>query len=144
MMDTFINSRNDLRNEIFRLQGLEQEQSIALKQRFNSPAAIFSTIFSLFPKSSGSESDKDGGIFNQDFFGVISRFILPFTLNKTIFRHSNFLIKALVGLISQKASHYISEDAVVNIWDKAKSLIGKFMKKDSKPEITSYRKIRKD
>jgi hypothetical protein len=143
-MDILINNRDDLRNEIFRLQGLEREQAIAIKQRFSSPSAIFSTVFSLFPKSSGSENDKDGGIFNQDFLGVISRFLLPFTLNKTIFRHSNFLIKALVGLVSQKASHYISEDSVVNIWDKAKAIIGKFTKKDTRPEVTSYRKIKKD
>jgi hypothetical protein len=143
MMDFPINNHDDLRNEIFRLQGLEREQSIALKQRFNGPGAIFSTMFSLFPKSDNA-NDSLGGVFNQDFLGVISRFVLPFTLNKTLFRNSNFLIKALVGLVSQKASHYISEDSVEGVWDKAKGLFNKLIHKKEKPEIPSFRKISKD
>ena|ERR1700761_7133250 len=145
--DLPINNHTDLRNEILRLQGIEREQSIAIKQRFNSPGALFSTLFSLFPK--GDENDKSGGVFNQDFLGVISRFVIPFTLNKTLFRHSNFLVKALVGLISQKASHFISEDSVESVWDKAKGLISKIPdifkdKKPNKPATTSFRKIKKD
>jgi hypothetical protein len=145
--DLPINNHTDLRNEIFRLQGLEREQSIAIKQRFNSPGALFSTLFSLFPK--GAADDKSGGVFNQDLLGVISRFVIPFTLNKTLFRHSNFLVKALVGLVSQKASHFISEDSVESVWDKAKGLISKipdiFSKdKKAKPESPSFRKIKKD
>jgi hypothetical protein len=145
--DLPINNHTDLRNEILRLQGIEREQSIAIKQRFNSPGALFSTLFSLFPK--GDENDKSGGVFNQDFLGVISRFVIPFTLNKTLFRHSNFLVKALVGLISQKASHFISEDSVESVWDKAKGLISKIPdifkdKKSSKPATTSFRKIKKE
>jgi hypothetical protein len=104
-------------------------------------------LYSLIPKSSsGEDGAGGGGILGQDFFGIISRFALPFTLNKTIFRHSNFLIKALVGLVSQKASHYISEDSVSGIWDKAKGLFSKIIHKDdkdTKPEVTSYRKIKK-
>jgi hypothetical protein len=149
MIDLPITNHVDLKNEILRLQGLEIEQSAALRQRFSSPGAIFSSIFSIF-KTGEAGGDKDGGVFNQDFLGVISRFILPFTLNKTLFRNSNFLVKALVGLVSQKASHYISEDSVEGVWDKAKALFGKvahlFEKDDKKekPEITSYRKIKKD
>lgn len=145
MMDVPINNSSDLRNEIFRLQALERDQGVALQQRFNSPGAIFSSLYSLIPKSSPGE-EGGAGILGQDFFGIISRFILPFTLNKTIFRHSNFLIKALVGLVSQKASHYISEDSVGGIWDKAKTLFSKIIHKDGKedkPVVTSYRKIRK-
>ncbi|MDB5030192.1 hypothetical protein [Mucilaginibacter sp.] len=150
MINLPINNHNDLKNEILRLQGLEREQRIAIKQRFSSPGALFSTVFSLFGKGGNQFGDKDGSIFNQDFLGVISRFILPFTLNKTIFRNSNFLVKALVGLVSQKASHYISEDSVEGVWDKAKGLFGKvshlFDKSAKKktPEVTSFRKIKKD
>ncbi len=144
MAEVLINNRDDLRNEIFRLQGLELEQSMAIKQRFSGPGALFSTILSLFRTGFDQEADKSDGIFHQDFLGLISRVVLPFTLNKTIFRHSNLLVKALVGLVSQKASHYISEDSVSNIWDKAKELFTKFIKKDTKPAIVSYRKIKKD
>jgi hypothetical protein len=145
--DLPINNHTDLRNEILRLQGVEREQSIAIKQRFSSPGALFSTLFTLFPK--GADDDKSGGVFNQDLLGVISRFVIPFTLNKTLFRHSNFLVKALVGLVSQKASHFISEDSVESVWDKAKGLISKIpdiFSKDKKPnpETPSFRKIKKD
>lgn len=149
MINIPINSHSELKDEIFRLEGLELEHGAAIKQRFSSPGAFFSTLFSLIPKgNSDTTGDKDGGIFNQDLVGVISRFVLPFTLNKTLFRNSNFLVKALVGLVSQKASHYISEDSVEGVWDKAKGLFGKvshLFDKDEKKksEVTSYRKIKK-
>jgi len=149
MTDQPIYSHTDLKNEIYRLQGLEREKGLELKQRFSSPGAIFSSIFSLFSGNDHSDP-KDGGIFKQDFLGVLSRFALPFTLNRTLFKNSNFIVKALVGLVSQKASHFISEDSVEGVWDKAKGLFGKvthlFDKSDkkTKPEVTSFRKIKKD
>src|SRR3569833_2155924 len=115
-MDKPINNSWELREEIIRLSALEKEQAIALKQRFNSPAAIFSSLYSLFPKSAPGE--KHTNLFNQDFISILSRFLLPLTLNKTLFRNSGFIVKALVGLVSQKASGYINEDSVVSVWDK--------------------------
>jgi len=121
---------HDLRIEILRLRELREEQGTALSKRFNSPSALFSTIFSLFPKSGSSSGEKGSGFFDQDIVGMLSRFIIPFTLNKTIFRHSNFIVKTLVGIISQKASHFISEDSVAGIWDKITSL---FKSKTARP-----------
>ncbi|MES2278463.1 MAG: hypothetical protein V4592_20700 [Bacteroidota bacterium] len=133
-MNLQIRNIDDLHSEIARLKGLEQEQKAAIGQRFSSPSAIFSTLFSVFPKSAATEGIKESGVFSQDYFGLLSRIILPFALNKTVFRHSNFIVKTLVGLVSQKASHFISEDSVTGIWDKAKSLLGKFTAgKKSKP-----------
>jgi hypothetical protein len=117
---TIRNSR-DLKTEIFRLEEISKQQGDTLKAHFSSPGAIFSTIFGMFSGPSNADDEKSGGVFSQDFLGLISRFILPLTLNKTIFRNSNFLIKALVGLVSQKASHYISEDSVGNVWHKIRS-----------------------
>lgn len=121
MNGTPIRNSADLKAEIFRLERIEVEQNIALKARFNSPAAIFSSVLSLF-STPDKEGTKSAGIFSQDFVGLISRFILPLTLNKTFFRHSNFLVKTLVGVLSQKASHYISEDSVGSIWHKLTGL----------------------
>jgi hypothetical protein len=128
-MDQPIRDINDLRIEIQRLRELREEQGTALSKRFNSPSALFSTIFSLFPKS-GGDGEKSSGFFDQDIVGILSRFLIPFTLNKTLFRRSNFIVKTLVGLVSQKLSHFISEDSVAGIWDRVTSL---FKSKTAKP-----------
>ncbi len=120
-MDLPIKNINDLRLEIDRLRGLEREQSIALGQRFSSPSALFSTITSLFTGSPRTDGTKSS-FFDQDIVGLLSRFVLPLALNKTLFRNSNFIVKTLVGLVSQKASHFITEDSVAGIWDKIKTL----------------------
>ena|ERR1700754_3860842 len=130
-MDVQIKDINDLREEIARLKGVESQQGVALAARFNSPSAIFSTIISLF--SGKDDGVKHPSIFNQDLLGLLSRIVLPLTLNKTLFRHSNFLVKTLVGLVSQKASNYISEDAVGGIWTKVKSIFSKTVKKKEGP-----------
>ena len=123
-MDVPIRNISDLRAEIILLKGLEQEQSVALGNRFSSFSAILSTIYSLFPKSAGTNGEKSSFV-DQDLIGLISRFVLPFTLNKTIFRHSNFIVKTIVGLISQKASHFITEDSLIGLWDKLKTIFSK-------------------
>lgn len=131
-MDLPIKNINDLHSEIARLKEANQQQKEAINERFNSPSAIFSTIVSLFPKGA-ADGIKESGLLSQDYVGLISRVLLPLALNKTLFRHSNFIVKAIVGLVSQKASHFISEDSVSGLWDKAKSLIGKLGgKKDTK------------
>jgi len=123
-MDAPIRNSWDLKEEIVRLRELEQQKSHALAQRFSSPAAIFSTVYSLFPKPD-NPGESRSNIFNQDFVSLLSRFLIPITLNKTLFKNSGFIIKTLVGLVSQKASGYINEEAVVSVWDKVKTLFHK-------------------
>jgi hypothetical protein len=122
MANATINNVTELRMEIARLKVLREEQGKAIGQRFNSVGAVFSTVMSLFPKS---EKGPKYDIFHQDLFGVLSRIFLPFALNKTLFRNSNFIIKGLIGLLSQKASHYVNEDSVTGLWDKVKSIFTK-------------------
>jgi hypothetical protein len=122
-----INSASDLRAEMDRLRDLERQQKLALKARFQSPSAVFHTALSLFPKS---PDGKGIAFFNQDIFGILSRVVLPVTLNRTLFKNSNFLVKTLVGFLSQKASHYISEGAVTGFWDKVKSVFERKQKEE--------------
>jgi len=129
-MDVPIRNIVDLRAEIARLKDSERQQSVAISNRFNSLSSLLSTIGSLFPKPNPATGSK--GFFEQDIVSLLSRIILPFTLNKTIFRNSNFLVKALVGVISQKASKFINEDTVALVWDKVKSLFNK--KEEETPE----------
>ena len=135
-MDLPVRNISDLRSEILRLKEVEQEQSIAIGERFKNFSSTISTLGTLFPRTLTPEG-KSSSFFDQDLVGLISRFLLPFTLNKTIFRKSGFLVKAIVGLVSQKASHFISEDTVVSAWDKIKGL---FNKKEKKGENISDEK----
>ena len=107
---------------------------------------LLETLLKLYPLPPGQEvisaenippsrvtlrEDSKNSIFNQDFFGILSRILLPLALNNTLFRKSNFLVKGLVGILSQKASHFISEDTVVGLWDKVKGI---FEKKNKNPD----------
>jgi hypothetical protein len=130
-MEPIIKNSSDLREEIIRLKGIEEKQSLALKARFSSPVSVITTLYSLFPKTDYSGENKNN-IFNQDFVSILSRFVVPLTLNKTLFKNSGFLIKALVGLVSQKASGYINEDSIAGIWDKVKTLFSKKEKVDQR------------
>ncbi len=131
MADLSINNITDLKAEIARLRLLKEEQGAALKERVNTPSALFHTVISVFPKSPANSNEDKGSIFNQDFFGIISRILLPLTLNKTIFRNSNFVVKALVGFLSQKASHFISEDSLSGLIGKVRSI---FDRKNKNPD----------
>lgn len=133
-METPIRDIQELKSEIARLKNLEVIQSGALKARFSGPGAIFSTVLSLFPGTSSTiDGVKSAGFFKQDFLGLISRFLLPLTLNKTLFRKSNFIVKTIVGILSQKASGYINEESVTSVWDKAKGIFNNLFKKKEKP-----------
>lgn len=137
-MDLPIRNISDLKGEIFRLKELEREQGAVLKQRFGSPSAIFASVYSLFSGSHTSDGTAKRSIFDQDFVALLSRILLPFTLNKTLFKNSGFIVKALVGLVSQKASGFINEDSVTSIWDKAKSLFTNLVHK--KNDVTPAHK----
>ncbi len=130
-----INNIDDLKSEIARLEIAETQQSAALRQRISSPSALFAAVLSIFPKSATLDGAASSKFFNQDFVGLISRFLLPFTLNKTIFRNSNFITKALISVLSQKASSYINEDSVGGIWSKIKSVVGRIGKKKPEPAV---------
>jgi len=132
-MNFNIRNIDDLHGEISRLTDLHQEQKIALGHRFSSPSAIFSTVLTLFPKGVAN-GVRGAGFIGQDLVSLISRIALPLTLNKTIFRHSGFIIKTLVGLVSQKASNFITEDSVSSVWNKAKLLFNKVTGKNKKPK----------
>ena len=125
-MDIPVKNIFDLQSEIIRLEKAKQEQEIVLKQRFSSPSAIFASVKSIFPKGpQGESTGAASSLFSPDILSLVSRFVLPLALNKTLFKKSGFIVKTLVGLASQKASSYISEDSVTSVWGRVKSLFGK-------------------
>jgi hypothetical protein len=114
-----VNNINDLHTEIARLEALKIAQEIQLKERFKSPGAAFSTVSSLFK----SKDHKSSGLFDKDLLSMVSRVVLPFALNKTLFRKSGFIVKTLIALVSQKASGYINEGSIASVVDRFKDFI---------------------
>lgn len=121
-----IKSIHDLRNEIVRLETLTVQQEAALKQRFSSAKTIYKTLLSALPKSviknSGNSLDVKG-LLNQDVISTISRFLLPLTLNKTLFKGSGYITRTIVTFLSQKASGFINQNSVNSSWDKVKTIV---------------------
>jgi hypothetical protein len=127
-----INNIDDLRAEIALLKVQKTEQELAIKEHFSSPSAIFNTVFSGLTTPAVKKALFDP----EDLIALVSRLFLPFALNKTLFRNSNFLIKILVGLVSQQASGLINNKTVSSVWDTIKSLIDKVKKKKPANEHT--------
>jgi len=126
-----IKNTKELQSEIQRLRLTEAEQRIAVGERFGSPSAIFKTVKSLF----SHKRSKAYGFLHRDVISLVSRFAIPFTLNKTIFKHSNFLVKALVGLISKKAAGFVTESSADNLLLKSKSMFKQLFHKANNPKI---------
>jgi len=123
---------HELKAEIARLRILEGEQELVLQQRLNSPAAIFSRLMTGFPKNTNGNTNAAPGILHPDILRMISRVVIPFTLNKTLFRKSNFLVKMLVSLASQKAAGLVSEPAAENLLTKFKAAFKSVITKTQK------------
>ena len=121
-MALLIKNIDDLKAEIYHLKVKEDQQRYALRQRFNSPSKIFTTVKSLFSKPSAEGLKTDSGR-KKDYFAILARIILPVTLKRTVFRKSNFIVKSLVGFASKKASKFITEDSVTGAWNKIKALL---------------------
>ena len=140
-MELAIKDITELRKEIENLKVIESHQVFEIKNRFNSPSAIFATAGSLFA-SDKANGVKHNNLFNKDLIAILSRVILPFTLNKTIFRKSNFITKFLVNIASQRASTLINQKSVASILDKIKVLLPKKQpaekKKQAVPLLVSH------
>ncbi|MXV49652.1 hypothetical protein GS399_01605 [Pedobacter sp. HMF7647] len=118
---------------LLKVKKLEQEEQI--KEKFKSPGAILSTVTSLFKRSPGKGSNFISDLISQDFITSISRLVLPVFMNSFIFRKSNFITKAIVAFVSQRAAKNVDSHTLNNLVEKAKGLFSKFTsKKDQKPQ----------
>jgi hypothetical protein len=117
-----IKNIDDLRYEIAKLKRLEGIQREEIRERFSSPSAIISSIFSVFQRSE-TEGEKRSGLFDGDIFQILSSLLLPFILNNTFFKQSSGIVKTIVGLVSQKAADYINKDLIANVWETIKKII---------------------
>lgn len=131
-MDNTIRNVDDLRLEISRLQEIKTGQEVVLREHFNSPQAILRTATHLFSRSrptSGTNS-KAG----HDLIGYLSKTFLPLTLNKTLFRKSGFVMRAIVRLVSGKISHFINDESAGTLWNKVKTALPQGVQEQLSPE----------
>ena len=103
-----IGNRRELTAEIARLKVTGHQQGLALRARFKGPKAILQTAGSLLPAMKDAKGKLRPGYLHPDWLKIAARFAIPFALNKTIFRKSNFLIKMAVDLVSQKAASQVT------------------------------------
>lgn len=123
-----IHNIDELRAEIVQLKHKKKEQELAIKKHFSSPSAIIGTLVSTV-----KHSDAAASLFNLDeIIGMVSRLVLPVALNKTIFRKSNFITKAVVAMLSQQASGLINESTIVSVWETIKDLTAKVVRPKKK------------
>jgi hypothetical protein len=118
-MDVIIKNQADLQLEIARLKGVKSDQEANIKQHFNSPRAILGTVISFFTHNNTDVFSLPG----KDITAWLSKLLLPLTLNKTLFRKSNIVVRSLVGLLSRKASGLVNDKTVSTLWDKVKGIL---------------------
>lgn len=120
-MEKSFNSLAELRAEIDFLKVRKFEEEEALKEKFSSPSAIFSSVSGLFKSDSGKKSLTQD-ILHQDLITNISRVILPLFLNGVMFKRSGFIVKTLVTFLSQKAATQVNSSKITSLLDKLKGV----------------------
>jgi hypothetical protein len=118
-----ITNREQLKAEIWRLKGVDDQLVLALHERVENPKAVLSTIGTLFQKRDKNNKIVSTGFFRSDNMKLLSRLAIPFVLNRTLFRRSSLLVKAMVNLVSQKAISQVSKAGAVNLLDKGKVML---------------------
>jgi hypothetical protein len=120
-MEKSFSSLAELRAEIEFLKVKKFKDEEALKEKFNGPSAIFSSITGLFKTDSGKKTFMQD-LAQQDVLTNIARVVLPLFLNGVMFKKSGFIVKTLITFLSQKAAKQVNSDKVSGIFDKISGL----------------------
>ena len=116
-MEKSFSSLAELRAEIDFLKVKQFQDEEALKEKFSSPSAIFSSITGLLKTDTGRKSFMQD-LMQQDFITNISRVLLPIFLNGVLFKKSGFITKTLITFLSQKAAKQVNSDKISGLFDK--------------------------
>ena len=139
-MEHSYNNLIELRAGIAALNIKKIEQEEAIKNCFKGPKAIFNTVASLFKSKNDSKSFLSE-LMSQDMITGISRVVLPAILNMFVFKKSNFITKAIVTFLSQKAAKNIDANLFSKISDKVKEVVSKIKlphHSSYQPQIRDY------
>jgi len=134
-MDVIVHNREQLKAEITRLEARKTDLELSLKQHLNSPANVLASVVQMV-RGSNQDTRKFSELFkSQDLYGVVARFVMPLVLNKTLFRSSNFIVKAIVAMVSQKASGAINKNVIHRVSDTVSGFFDKFTRKKKKKPV---------
>ncbi|MGV3509567.1 MAG: hypothetical protein ACO1N7_09785 [Sphingobacteriaceae bacterium] len=134
-MEKSFNSLSELRAEIDFLKVKQFKDEEALKEKFSSPSAIFSSVASLFKTDSGNKKSFMQDLAHQDIITNISRILLPIFLNGVVFKKSGFITKTLITFLSQKAAKQVNSNKLSGILDKFTGIF----KSNGKPKPAAIR-----
>ncbi|MEE1884510.1 hypothetical protein [Pedobacter flavus] len=123
-----INSLSDLHLERVKLKAKYEEQETQLinnTKEYIDQYRPINLVKSLFSFDALDKADD-----KLNLSGKAMSLILPFLLNKTIFRGSGFLTKAAIGLVSNKIGSKFDIDQLTGLFDKVKGWLSSKSRKD--------------
>lgn len=129
-----IQTLEDLHAEQLKLKAICESQERQLKADASYYVKQFTPGGFIKKLLNRGNIEKVDGALNLS--GKVMSLVLPFFLNKTVFKGSGFLTRAIVGLISNKVGGKMDLDNITGIVDKLKSWI--MPKGKSKPKEVDY------
>lgn len=136
-MEKSFSSLAELRAEIDFLKVKQFKDEEAIKEKFSSPSAIFSSITGLFKTDTGKKSFMQD-LMQQDFITNISRILIPIFLNGVLFKKSGLITKTLITFLSQKAAKQVNSDMFTGLLDKFKGIFKTNGKASRAPAVRDY------
>ena len=131
-----IRTLDDLQREVVILKADYKGREIMLKDDASAYIKQFS-IFNLLRKYTSPS-----GLFKLDekthISGKIMSMVLPLILNKTLFRGSGFITKALAAVVSGKLGSSLDAESLSGIFNTVKSLFNSKKKAKEKVKYIDY------
>lgn len=137
-----IENLTQLRAEIALLKQKRVEQELyfankkeEIKQAFSSPFAFLKKSGEFLGLRKGSSSS-----VSSDWATALSRVVIPFLLNVTVFRGKGKLLKSLLTIISQRAikPSVFNKENVMGVATKAVNWINDFISKRKSKKSNDY------
>lgn len=143
-MKARITNYDELKAEIYSLKIRRTEQELyflqkkeKIKNMFSSPLNFAKSLIGI--RNSGD--NKQSALHKSgDWATSFARIVVPFLLNKTLFRGNGVLIKSLLAMFSQKviSGDNVNQGKIIGWIDGVSNWINSSLKKKKKRKISDY------
>ncbi len=145
-MKTNINNLAELQSRIKVLKIVSAEHELFFHQKVQSVKEVLSGPSHIFTKIKfmlgfgGKKSIGGKKPAQSDWVTNMTRVLIPYIINKTLFRKSGFIIKTVISLLSQAtvSSKLVNKNTFSNLIDKATGLINSTISGKKKPKKIDY------